>query len=123
LIVRVLISIGLSALILWGMIVGQRLAWQWGRILGIVAAVLVSIGALLAFVTAARDRASALAAMVVGSILLLQAICLYTIFFALGRPSAMEHFKLRCPSCGKFTYKAANFFFTRAKCKYCNITW
>ena len=122
-IVRVAVSMGLQLLILWGMIVGHRLAWQWGRILGILAAVLLTIGAVTSFVGTAAAQVPAWVRLLAGSIVMLQAVCLYTIFFALGRPSAKQHFNLRCPSCGKFTGAAADFFFNRAKCKTCSTVW
>jgi hypothetical protein len=122
-ILRVAVSLGLGILILWGMIVGHRLAWQWGRILGIIAAVLLTIGAVSAFAGAGAANVPAGAGLLLGSILLLQAACLYTIFFALGQSSARHHFNLRCPSCGKFSSTAADFFFNQAKCKGCNTVW
>jgi len=122
-IVRVAVSMGVGALILLGMIFGHRLAWQWGRILGILAGVLLTIGAVIGFVSARPAQVPPWASILGGSILLLQAACLYTIFFALGQPSAKQHFGLRCPLCGNFTSTAVDFFFNRAKCKRCGNAW
>jgi hypothetical protein len=122
-IVRVAVSLGLGLLILWGMVVGHRLAWQWGRILGILAAVLLTIVGVITFVGTEATQVPAWARFLTGSMVLLQAACLYTIFFSLGQSSAKHHFNLRCPSCGKFTGDAADFFFNRAKCKACGAVW
>jgi hypothetical protein len=116
------VSAALGALILWGVIVGHRLAWQWGRFLGILAAVLFTVLGIFVF-TGGPARVPVPARVLAGSILMVQAFCVYTIFFSLGRPSARQHFNLRCPSCGKFTSAAADFFFNRAKCKACQNVW
>jgi hypothetical protein len=122
-IVRVAVSMGLGALLLLGMIFGQRLAWQWGRILGILAAVLMTIGAVVGFFSTRAAQVPSWVSVLSGSILLVQAACLYTIFFALGQRSAKLHFGLKCPVCGELTNKAADFFFNRAKCKGCGNVW
>ena len=123
---RVLIPVGISLalqlLILWGLIVGHRLAWQWGRILGLLAALLFTFSAIVMFSQSSASPAP-LVLILTGITLVVQALCLYTIFFSLGRPSAREHFRLRCPSCGKLTSSAADFFFNRAKCKACQNVW
>src|SRR4029079_4459314 len=41
------IAMGLGGLILIGMITGHRLAWQWGRVLGILAAILYTFIAII----------------------------------------------------------------------------
>jgi len=120
---RVAVSLGLGLLVLWGMIVGHRLAWQWGRILGIIGAVLSTIGGVAAFVWIDAAREPVWTRILLGSVLLVQAVCLYIIFFALGLSSARGHFNLRCPSCGGFTSTAADFFFNRAKCTACDKDW
>jgi hypothetical protein len=120
--VRLGVSAGLGMLILWGVIVGNRLAWQWGRFLGLLAGLLLLLAGIFVF-TGGPAGVPPAARILAGGILLAQAICVYTIFFSLGRPSAREHFRLRCPSCGKFTTAAADFFFKRAKCKGCQTVW
>jgi hypothetical protein len=120
---RVAISGGLGALILLGLVFGHRLAWQWGRILGILAAVLLTLAAVLSFFGQRNIRGPAWVRTLEGGVFLFQAICLYTIFFALGTPSARLFFRLRCPLCGEFTSTAADFFFNRALCKRCPKAW
>jgi hypothetical protein len=122
-IVRVATAMVLGALLLLGMVLGHRLAWQWGRILGLLAAMFLTLGTvgfLLSFDGVPGPRwAKRLQAI----ILLIQTASLYIIFFALGRHSARHHFRLQCPMCHRFTNSAGDFFFTRAKCKYCDTIW
>jgi hypothetical protein len=120
---RVVISLLLGALILWGLVVGHRLAWQWGRILGLLAAILLTaVGFMVPNVQPPAGQPDWVPA-VESALTLIQAACLWTIFFSLGRPSAKEHFRLRCPGCGRFTSKAADFWFNRAKCAGCQRVW
>jgi hypothetical protein len=90
---RALIPVGvqtaLGALILWGLIAGHRLAWQWGRIVVLMAALLVGVTSIAMFVGV---RAKPLAVIVVGSIAAIEIIGFFTIFFSLGRPSARSTF-------------------------------
>ncbi len=112
-----------GALIVWGMVVGHRLAWQWGRVLGIIAAVGYSIVGVLAFAAPPPKDQPEWAIRVTGVIFLFVATCLYIIFFALGQRSAKQFFNLQCPTCGTLTSKAADFFFNTAKCSKCGNTW
>jgi hypothetical protein len=63
---RALIPVGVQtavgALILWGLIVGHRLAWQWGRIIVLLAVLLVGVTSIAMFVGV---RAKLLAVIVV----------------------------------------------------------
>jgi hypothetical protein len=117
----VLLSGGLSAIILIGIIKGHRLAWQWGRILGLIGAILLTIitVATLGGSIAEKRAGMAFAAVILGS----QAILLFVLFFMLGTTDSKKHFQLVCPACNLVTTKAANFFFTKAKCKACNNEW
>ncbi|MER3415598.1 MAG: hypothetical protein C4297_05225 [Gemmataceae bacterium] len=121
---EVAIAVTLGLLIVWGMIGGHRLAWQWGRIVGILGAIWYTFGLGVAIFFGKPAELIPLwqrfLSIIVGTVL---ALCLYVIFFALGRPSARQYFRLRCPSCGKFTNQAADFFFNRAKCRTCGIIW
>ena len=118
-----LASTAVGLLILWGMIVGNRLAWQWGRLLGVLAAIVLTIVTLAAF-SEVRKANSLTPALILGvGFPLLEAVCLYTIFFALGRPSAKRYFRLECPSCGQFTNTANDFLFAQAKCRACRKVW
>ncbi len=108
---------GISALILVGIIKGHKLAWQWGRILGLVGAIIMSLITVMIF--ANPNPENSLFGVISGS----QAILLFILFFAIGTTDARIHFRLICPKCGSMKTKAANFFFTKARCKTCNIEW
>jgi hypothetical protein len=116
---RVIITGGLLGLILIGIIKGHRLAWQWGRVLGLLSAVLASFIA-IALIFAQTPKSGTV---VVEIIFGLQAILLYVLFFALGTAGAKAHFRLVCSACGSMKTKAANFSFTKAKCKACKNEW
>ena len=111
------LTAGISALILVGIIKGHRLAWQWGRILGIISAVLLTI-ITIAAITQLNPQNGA-AVVIIGS----QAILLYVLFFSLGTADAKKYFQLVCSACGSTKAKAANFFFTKVKCGDCNNQW
>jgi hypothetical protein len=110
----VVLTGGISVIILVGMIKRHRLAWQWGRILGLIGAILLT-----SIVISAIRMGLGTAAIICGS----QAILLYIVFFMLGTIGAKEYFRLVCPTCNQVTTKGADFFFSKAKCKACNIEW
>lgn len=124
------VSCLLSALILVGIIAGHRLAWQWGRLLAILVAVLSTIS-IPAFMFANRfvrgptggSPPPIVIAIAIAISLVMVAGPLYAVFFALGRPSARAFFGLTCPKCGVSTNKAADFFFNKAKCRSCGHIW
>lgn len=115
-------TIVIGGLILWGLIVGHRLAWQWGRVLAMLGAVLM---VLLAVVTLAggSQEFSPTVRVVMGAVAFVFSACLFTITFSLGTARAKEYFQLRCASCGRFTSAAGDFFFNTAKCKRCGNKW
>lgn len=130
-----LVSFFVGGLVLAGIYGGHRLAYQWGRILGLIAAVIYSltvIGFLVALSTPeamnadgmpmnpAALRSSMIAILAVVAVL---AAALWTIFFSLGRPSARRYFRLVCPNCGHKKVRAVDFFFSKAKCKQCSTIW
>ena len=117
--VVVLLPIAVAVLILVGIAKGQRLAWQWGRLLGLVGAIVLTLAALGAL-QRAGERPGYL---VVGILLMLQGVPLFPMFFALGTRGAREHFRLICPQCGSAGAKAGNFLFTRAICRHCAASW
>ncbi|MBI3909541.1 MAG: hypothetical protein HY320_01240 [Armatimonadetes bacterium] len=119
---RFVVPIALEILLLWGFVVGHRLAWQWGRVLVFLGAVLLTIATVVAFSVVSIPEAAWLA-LGLGLFLLIQVVLAYVIFFALGTPSARQHFRLICPSCGAATVRAADFFFNKAKCKSCGRVW
>jgi len=119
---RLAFSVIVGGLILWGLIAGHRLAWQWGRVLGLLGALLMLLVGILAF-TAGPVQGGMLARLVMGGVTLFISACLFTIVFSLGTQSAKKYFRLRCPECGRYTSSAADFFFNEAKCKKCGEIW
>jgi predicted Zn finger-like uncharacterized protein len=119
---RMAVSVVLGGLVLWGLIVGHRLAWQWGRILGLLGAILLLLGGILSL-TAGPPQNNSLAKFIIAGISLFVSACLFTIVFSLASRSAKIYFALRCPECGNFTSAAADFFFNKAKCKKCGEIW
>ncbi len=115
----VLAPIVVAVLILIGIVTGQRLAWQWGRLLGLVGGTLLTIAALRIFAQAAGRPEMLL----VGSLVALQGTPLFPMFFALGTQEARRHFRLICPQCSQSSPKGGNFLFTKVVCKKCNTTW
>ncbi len=115
-------SLAVGGLILWGLIVRHRLAWQLGRPLGFLMAVLFVVHLVVAATQvdgSYEGVVQALIAAVNGII----AVSLLAIFFALGTASAKRHFGLICPKCGKATSTGADFLFTKAKCSGCGAVW
>jgi len=126
-------------LIIYGLAKGHRLAYQWGRILVLFSAVLYTIGGIFGAIGAVAiiNRPELLTqegmppnAIVTPSALLFglamlgaTVAAMWTIFFSLGRPSARQYFRLICPQCGNKKVRAADFFFNKAKCKRCSVSW
>ena len=117
--VHIMLPIVAAVLILVGIIKGHRLAWQWGRLLGLAAAIILTVAAVVTFAYSAEQPGM----MIVAALVALQGIPLFPMFFALGTKAAKEHFRLICPSCGNSKVKGGNFLFTRAICRKCHATW
>ncbi|MHC4659208.1 MAG: hypothetical protein ACYS83_08535 [Planctomycetota bacterium] len=115
----ILIPLVVAVLILVGIINGHRLAWQWGRVLGLFSAVVLSLVAVAALANAKGQPGRLL----VGLLVALQGVPLFAMFFALGTQGAKEHFRLICPECGSTKAKGGNFLFTKAVCKKCKVSW
>jgi hypothetical protein len=115
----VVIPVAVALLILYGIVMGQRLAWQWGRLLGLLGGIILTLAAVGAFTNAEGDPTI----MVAGALLALQGIPLFPMFFALGTQGAREHFRLTCPQCGAGKPKGGNFLFTEALCRKCGTRW
>ena len=118
-VISIVIPIGLAVLILFGIIVGHRLAWQWGRLLGLLGGIILSLAAFGAFSRAAEQPGF----LVVGVLLAMQGLPLFPMFFALGTQEARKHFRLICPQCGNAKPKAANFLFTKTIGRNCDTSW
>lgn len=115
----VVIPVAVALLILYGIVMGQRLAWQWGRLLGLLGGIMLTLAAVGVFRNANGDPGILIA----GGLLALQGVPLFPMFFALGTKGAREHFRLTCPQCGAAKPKGANFLFTEACCRKCNARW
>lgn len=120
--VRMGISVVVGGLILWGLVVGHRLAWQWGRVLGVIGAVLMLLVGVVSLAAGAAPG-NPVARFIIAGVSLFVSGCLFTIFFSLGSRSAKAYFALRCPECRAFTSAAADFLFNKAKCKKCGEIW
>ena len=108
---------GVGALVLVGFVLGNRLAWQWGRYLSILAAVLLFFLTVSSPVAFKDTRLSMLVLRIVFW------VSFVVMFLALSRTSAMQYFRLECSQCKKVTKRAANFLFTKAKCRSCDVVW
>jgi len=117
--IRVLFPIVVAILILVGIVRGQRLAWQWGRMLGLAGAIILTITAVTAFAASAKQPGM----IIVAFLIALQGIPLFPMFFALGTEGARGHFRVICPACGNRNVKGTNFLFTKVLCKNCGTTW
>lgn len=113
------VPVAIALLILVGILAGQRLAWQWGRLLGLFGGILLTFAAVGTFARA-QGRPEVL---IVGALLLLQGVPLFPMFFALGTRGAREHFRLSCPQCGHAKPRGGNFLFTEAVCRKCATRW
>ena len=109
------VGVALGGLIMVGLFKRHRLAWQWGRLVGVL---LVLEMAVLWATGAVPSRS-------IGDVALrgFNAGALLLAVIALSFPSAKRFFRLVCPQCGKISGKAADFFFTRATCKACRLTF
>ena len=107
----------LWALLVSGLLRGSRLAWLWGRYLGLVLGGVLT-GALL-FAAFRRELGVAVAS----AALLGMAAPLFVTVLALGRRSAYAFFDLVCPVCAARTGLAADMMFRRARCRSCQNVW
>ena len=112
-----LFAAAVMGLLLWGIARGYRLAWLWGRYLTLFlsAMVLVSLGLGL--------WKGGLPWRVAGVMLAGLVLPLAATSVALGRPSAIELFGLRCPKCGVAANRGKDFLFRRARCANCGEVW
>ncbi|MBN1359801.1 MAG: hypothetical protein JW993_04380 [Sedimentisphaerales bacterium] len=115
----IVLPVAVALLILIGILAGQRLAWQWGRLLGLVGGVILTLAALGAFARVQEEPGFVVA----GVLMALQGVPLFPMFFALGTRQAREHFRVICPQCGSARPKGGNFLFTKAICRKCNAVW
>lgn len=107
-------NIAVAVLVLLGMIFGHALAWQWGRVIPILA-LLALFGALAGAVDSGSTGAvifvvSAMAVMLAVPVLL-----------SFG--SSRRWFALECPRCHTLRTQAASFFYNWRRCKKCHVKW
>lgn len=115
----ILLPIVLGLLILIGIIKGQRLAWQWGRLLGLFGGFVLTFATVGASLRIPEEPAM----IIVAFLLAMQGLPLFFLFFALGTVGTKEHFRIICPGCGKSNVKGGNFLFSKVICRNCNAEW
>jgi hypothetical protein len=112
-----IVSTIVGGLIIGGFLFGHRLAWQWGRVLGLFYGTFLAIIFLVAVNAGKAGQIPVLITTAVPSALLI------TMGALLGIRSARAYFRLICPECRSAEAKADDFFFNRAKCKACGRVW
>ena len=108
-----------AALLLLGILRGHRLAWLWGRTLGLALSIVLGASVAIALVRGAAAAHPALLAIVALGLI----APLLVMSIALSRPSAVAHFDLVCPECKATTRRGADFWFKRARCTSCGTEW
>lgn len=108
-------TVGISAMILFGLWRGMTLAWQWAMFASF-------IGAFIPSIILAGNFFWKLSAVQAGLLLIVDAGFL-AVFFLLFSKITRPFFALKCPSCSSFRTKSANFFYTRSRCRKCSATW
>jgi hypothetical protein len=112
-----LVVMGAAALLLTGLLRGWRLAWLWGRFLGLFLALLVALPAWSAW------RGGGVPAALLAVPLLGLAAPLLVMSLALLRPSTPAWFGLVCPACGGVGATPADLRFHLARCRRCRAVW
>jgi hypothetical protein len=107
-----------AALLLGGILHGARLAWMWGRALGLFMAVVPLAALGLGWWRGLTVHWWEVAVVVLGLSAPLLAASI-----ALGRPTALRFFDLVCPACGAVARNGQDFFFRRAACRKCGHMW
>lgn len=118
--IQALFSTGVAALILYGLVRKHRLAWQWGRVLGIFLGILLLLVTTVTVFTAEQIGGTGIALLAMGFVM---AFGLLAMSQLLGRRESREYYRLVCPQCGSTSVKAADFFFNKAVCPECRLTW
>ena len=109
-------SLVIPALLLYGFVKRHRLAWQWGRIAGLVGlAVAVAVPVLVLMGAQDARGSQAVVAFTAAGI----GLPLAVIALLLGRPEVRDWFRLTCPVCQGRTVRSADFLFTKARCRGC----
>jgi hypothetical protein len=116
--VLAVVQLGIAALILVGLVRRHALAWQWGMIIPVLAA-------LGTFAQSAAVAGAGLGgpATLVLSILLALIVLQLAIPVLLTLHSSRIYFGLQCPECRSMKIKAGNFLFSAYTCRACKTTW
>lgn len=107
-------NVAVAVLVLLGMIFGHALAWQWGRVIPVLALL-----ALLGALGAARESGSSSAVVFVVSAMAV----MLSLPVLLSLPSSRRWFALECPRCHTLRTQAASFLYNWRRCKRCNVKW
>jgi hypothetical protein len=107
---------GVGGLIIAGFVTGHRLAWQWGRLIGLV---LGSAWLVISVVLAIQGEQELLPVM----LMILFSASIFLMGVLLGLPRSRAFFRLICPACGSKEVKATDFFYNNAKCEKCECRW
>jgi hypothetical protein len=103
-------------LLLAGLLRGWRLAWLWGRFLGLFLAALLLLSLWSAWRGGTPPWLLAIPAAGLAAPLALASL-------ALLRGSSAAWFGLTCPACGGAGGTPADLRFRRARCRRCQATW
>lgn len=113
------ISFLLIIIIFIGILKRNRLAWQWGRILSIISAIVL----IRAAIVLSKYIGTQPFVLLVVVLVIIQGVSLFIMFFALGTTDSREYFKVICPECGERKVKAGDFLFSKVICRKCSKEW
>ncbi len=127
-VIALAIVLPIIGLLFVGTWAGNRLAWQWCRILAPLGGILAALGAAFAILTLTQLAAKVPGDLVRSAWLVLvirtsDVIGLFTIFYVMGQPSARQYFGLMCPECGSFRCRPEDFWFRLVHCRSCRNEW
>jgi hypothetical protein len=115
-------QLGLIGLLLWGIFRRKALAWQYLRMIGVlafVAGACANVSSLMNSRSLGDPRASVVA---VGVSFLMTALCLLPVVLV-STEKARRYFGLLCPACGSAKVKASDFLYREKLCKTCRRAW
>jgi uncharacterized protein YqgC (DUF456 family) len=116
------VRLGLMAFLLWGIFRRSALAWQYLRVVGMlafIAAMAAMISNLLTIQSTSHPPAYAVA---MGVSLVMTSLFVVPIFLV-GTKPARHYFNVICPACGSAKVKAMDFVYREKRCKKCRHTW
>ena len=115
-------QLGLIGLLLWGIFLRKALAWQYLRVVAVlafVAGACANASTLMSGRSLGAPRASVVA---VGISFLMTTLCILPIFL-MSTDKARRYFGVVCPVCGSANVKAGDFLYREKRCKTCQRTW